>query len=183
MKYSLPLILVSLIFLTGCVSPTSYDYEQAALEEMSAYKTFSIDSREQRTDYQDVVLSPIVDRRFERAIERELVAKGFERVAGQPDFRVTFNTVTKTRTEVNSYGPTPFRRYPYYGYGGRHIDIDEYEQGTFLINVIDSTSKQLVWRGAYVQRLGWSAPNEAEVQKIVSAILAGFPPETMAASD
>lgn len=172
-----------ILLLVGCVSPTRYDFEQAAVEEMSAYKTFTIDSREQRTDYQDVVLSPIVDRRIERAIVRELTVKGFEKVGTNPDFRVTFNTVTKTRTELNSFGPTPFRRYPYYGYGGRYIDIDEYEEGTFLINIIDAKSKQLVWRGAYVQRLGWSAPDEAEVQKIVSAILAGFPPKTVATSD
>lgn len=177
MKPALHLFTLFVItFLSGCVSPTSYDYEQAAVEEMSAYKTFTIDSREARSDYQDVVLSPIVDRRIERAIERELSAKGFEPVAAKPDFRVTFNTVTKTKTEINSFGPTPFRRYPYYGYGGRHIDIDEYEQGTFLINIIDASNNQLVWRGAYVKRLGWSAPNEAEVQKIVSSILSGFPP-------
>lgn len=175
MKLTLPCLLL-LAFLTACVSPTRYDYEQAALEEMSAYKTFLIDSREARSDYQDVVLSPIVDRRIERAIERELVAKGFEKVSASPDFRVTFNTVTKTRTEINDFGPPPFRRYPYYGYGGRQLDIDEYEEGTFLVNIADAKSKQLVWRGAYVKRLGWSAPNEAEVQEIVSSILTGFPP-------
>lgn len=176
MKFVSIALLLALTFLIGCVSPTIYDYEQAALEEMSAYKTFQIDSREARSDYQNVVLSPIVDRRIERAIERELAAKGFEVDHANPDFRVTFNTTTKTKTKVDSYGPPPFRRFPYYGYGGHQIDIDEYEEGTFLVNIIDSKSKQLVWRGAYVKRLGWSAPNEAEVQKIVSSILEGFPP-------
>ena len=176
MKFVLPTFIAGLLFLTGCITPTSYDYDRAALEEMSSYRTFTIDSREARSDYQDVVLSPIVDRRIERAIARELQAKGFEKVGGSPDFRVTFNTVTKTRTEINDFGPPPFRRYPYYGYGGRHLDINEYEEGTFLISIVDTASKQLVWRGAYVKRLGWSAPDEAEVQKIVSSILAAFPP-------
>ncbi|MGB0744455.1 MAG: DUF4136 domain-containing protein [Opitutales bacterium] len=166
----------SLALLVSCVSPTQYDYEVAAIEEMSAYRTFTIESRESRSAGPDVVLSPIVDRRIERAIERELVAKGFEPASTGADFGVTFNTVTKTRTEVNSYGPPPFRRHPYYGYNGQHVDIDQYEEGTFLIDIIDTKSKQLVWRGAYVKRLGWSAPNEAEVKKIVSSILTGFPP-------
>lgn len=169
--------LMALALLVGCVSPTSYDYEQSAVGEMSAYRSFQIDSREARSAYQDVVLSPIVDRRIERAIERELMAKGFAKVEGQPDFRVTFNTTTKTRTEINDFGPPPFRRYPYsYGYGSRRLDIDEYEEGTFLIDIVDAGNKQLVWRGAYVKRLGWTAPDEAEVQTIVSSILAGFPP-------
>mgnify|MGYP005865346403 CR=1 FL=1 len=172
--YSLGSII--LLFLIGCVSPTSYDYDQAAREAMTAYQTFRIDSREVRSDHQDVVLSPIVDRRIERAIGRELAARGFEPVVTDPDFRVTFNTVTKTRTALNDFGPPTFSRYPYYGYGGRYLDLDQYEEGTFLINIIDAASQQLVWRGAYVQRLGWSAPNEAEVQKIVGSILVEFPP-------
>jgi len=176
MKFSALVLAAMTILLSGCVSPTRYDFEQAAVEEMSAYRSFSIDSRETRSDYQDVVLSPIVDRRIERSIERELVAKGFEKVETAPDFRITFNTVTKTRTELNDFGPPPFRRYPYYGFGGRFIDINQYEEGTFVIDIIDNDSKQLVWRGTYVQRLGWSAPTEAEVQKIVSSILTAFPP-------
>lgn len=175
MRIVLPTVMLLSVFLNGCVSPTTFDYEQAALEEMAAYKTFKIDTRETRTAYQNVVLSPIVDRRIERAIEGVLQSKGFQS-ATEPDFRVTFNTVTKTKTEINDFGPPPFRRFPYYGYGGRSVDISEYEEGTFLINIIDSASKQLVWRGAYVKRLGWSAPNEAEVQDIVSSILAKFPP-------
>lgn len=168
---------ITLLCLVGCVGPTSYDYDQAAREEMATYQTFLIDNRETRSNYQDVVLSPIVDRRIERAIERELVAGGFEKVSADPDFRVTFNTGTKTRTELHDFGPPLFRRYADYGYSGRYLDLDQYEEGTFLINMIDAKSQQLVWRGAYVKRLGWSAPNEAEVQKIVSSILADFPPD------
>jgi hypothetical protein len=104
------------------------------------------------------------------------VAKGFESNSANPDFRVTFNTVTKTRTELNDFGPPPFSRYPDYGYSGRYLDINEYEEGTFLVDIIDTESQQLVWRGSYVKRLGWSAPDAAEVQKIISAILAAFPP-------
>lgn len=176
MKSGIPCMLLPLAFLVGCVSPTHYDYDQAALEEMAAYKNFVIDSRETRSNYQDIVLSPIVDRRIERAIEHELLAKGFRKASANPDFRVTFNTITKTRTEVADFGPPPFRRHPYYGYGGRYLDIDEYEEGTFLINIVDTDNNQLVWRGAYKKRLGWSAPDETEVKKIVSSILSGFPP-------
>ncbi|MFO8027546.1 MAG: DUF4136 domain-containing protein [Opitutales bacterium] len=177
MKFALPSItLLIAIFLAGCVSPTRYDYEQAALQKMTSYTTFTIDSRETRSDYQDVVLSPIVDRRIERAIQGELTTKGFEQVSDNPDFRVTFNTVTKTRTEINDFGPPLFRRHSYYGYGNHQLDINEYEEGTFLIDLVDAESNQLVWRGSYVKRLGWSAPDETEVRTIVSSILSGFPP-------
>jgi hypothetical protein len=179
MKPVAPFLLLLVLIFTGCISPTTVDYDRAAIAEFPHYQCFVIDSRETRANYQDVVLSPIVDRRIEQAIGRTLRAKGMRDGCAQPDFRVTFNTVTKTKTEVNDLGvgPTPFRRHPYFGYAGYStLDIDQYEQGTFIIDIIDQESKQLVWRGAYIKRLGWSAPGDEEVQKIVSDILAAFPP-------
>ena len=175
----LSLLTGCLLFLAGCATPTHVDFDRAAIPKFNSYQCFVIDSREVRSSYQDVVLSPIVDRRIEGALARNLVAKGFEQDCGEPDFRVTFNTVTKTKTEINDLGvgPTPFRRHPFFGYGGySRIDINQYEEGTFVVDIIDNDSKQLVWRGTYVKRLGWSAPTDAEVQEIVSAILAEFPP-------
>lgn len=180
MKSLAPCLLLLTLILSGCVSPTTVDYDRAAAAKFTEYQCFTIDSRETRANYQDVVLSPIVDRRIEQAIGRTLRAKGLSDDCAQADFRVTFNTITKTKTEVNDLGvgPTPFRRYPYYGYSGYSmLDINQYEQGTFIIDIIDNQSKELVWRGAYTKRLGWSAPNDAEVQQIVGEILAEFPPK------
>jgi len=179
-KFWLPLLCSSLALgLAGCVAPTTVDYDRAALAEMSDYRCFAIDSREVRTNYQDVVLSPIVDRRIESALRAELKTKGFDDDCARPDFRVTFNTVTKTKTEIDDLGvgSTPFRRYPYFGYAGySRLEIDEYEEGTFIVDIVDAETKQLVWRGAYRKRLGWSAPTDAEVREIIGTILAAFPP-------
>lgn len=181
MKTLLRLFAISTIFLAGCVSPTRVDYDRSAVAKFGSYNCYAIDSRDMRTNYQDVVLSPIVDRRIEKAISVALASKGLTQDCGTPDFRVTFNTVTRTRTEVHDLGvgPTPFRRYPYFGYSGYgRIDVDEYEEGTFVIDIIDAESKELVWRGAYTKRLGWSAPTDVKVQEIVDEILAEFPPVT-----
>jgi len=180
------LLLGCWIVLTGCVSPTRVDYDRTVVEKLATYECFTIDSREARIDYQDVVLSPIVDRRIERNLAATLKAKGFTQDCETPDFRITFNTITKTKTEINDLGigATPFRRYPYYGYARySNIDINEYEQGTFIVDVIDGESKELVWRGTYVKRLGWSAPDEAEIKEIIVEILEDFPPVLATDSD
>lgn len=180
MKSFAPYLLPLALMLSGCVTPTTVDYDRAAVAQFPEYQCFVIDNRETRAHYQDVVLSPIVDRRIEQAIGQTLRAKGMRDDCAQPDFRVTFNTVTKTKMEVTDLGvgPTPFRRHPYFGYAGyRTLDIDQYEQGTFIIDIVDQESKQLVWRGAYTKRLGWSAPGDEEVQQIVGEILAEFPPK------
>lgn len=166
--------------LSGCVSPAVVDYDRSAIGAFASYECFVIDSRERRSDYQDVVLSPIVDRRIEAAITRALTSKGFTTQCAQPDFRVTFRTITQTKTELTDLGvgPSPFARYPYFGYGGfSRLTLDQYEEGTFIIDIVDESTQQLVWRGAYSQRLGWSAPTDEEVQEIVGSILEAFPPQ------
>jgi len=174
------LLLLPLLFaLVGCVSPVRVDYDREAAQKFHSYQCFEVDTREQRSNYQDVVLSPIVDRRIERELNAVLKMRGFSNSCAKPDFRVTFNTTKKTVTELNDLGvgPSPYRRYPYSGYGGySNVQIDQYEEGTFIVDIIDEASKELVWRGAYVKRLGWNAPTDAEIREIIIETLAQFPP-------
>ena len=171
---------------SGCATPTSVDYDRAAAARFADYACFALQSRESRVENGGVVLSPIVDRRIERALRSELRAKGFTDDCASPDFRVAFRTMTERKTQVRDFGvgPTPFRHHPYFGYYGHpRIDIDQYEEGTFVVDITDAETGELVWRGAYAKRIGWSAPSEAEVRRIVAAILRNFPPETAAERD
>ncbi|MFQ3224064.1 MAG: hypothetical protein ACI8Z5_000307 [Lentimonas sp.] len=173
------LLLLPLFALVGCVSPVRVDYDREAAQKFSSYQCFEVDSRELRSNYQDIVLSPIVDRRIERELNAVLEMRGFSNDCSKPDFRVTFNTAKKTVTELNDLGvgPTPYRRYPYSGLGNySNVQTDQYEEGTFIVDIIDLQSKELVWRGAYVKRLGWNAPTDAEIREIIIETLAQFPP-------
>lgn len=169
----------ALLLTGGCIAPTAVDFDRTALKQLETYECFAIDSREARADPENVILSPIVDRRIERAIRKQLLADGFTEDCPSPDFRVSFRTVTKTRTEIDDLGSglSPFRRFPYHGYSRYPwLEIDQYEEGTFVIDIVDADTDALVWRGAYTRRLGWSAPSDEAVAEIVGAILAAFPP-------
>lgn len=172
------LLLISLALLSGCVSPVRVDYDHEAARKFSSYNCFEVDTRELRAKYMDIVLSPIVDRRIERELNAVLKMRGYSNNCPTPDFRVTFDTKKKTVTEFNDLGigPTPYRRYPYSFGGYSNIQIDQYEEGTLIIDIIDVQSQELVWRGAYVKRLGWNAPTDAEIREIVIETLAQFPP-------
>lgn len=179
MKTFTLLPLAATILLAGCASPTRVDYDRAATAKIQSYTCYEIVNRETRAHVQDVVLSPIVDRRIEQAINNTLKVRGLSKDCKKTDFRVTFNTVTRTKTEITDLGVAPiaYRRYHFSSYPGySRIDVDQYEEGTFIIDIIDGTSDELVWRGAYTKRIGWSAPSDEEVQEIVNEILAQFPP-------
>lgn len=180
----LPALLLGLLTLVGCVSPTAVDYEHTATEKIAGYHCFAIEERPAGGSDADIVLSPIVDRRIERALRAELRAKGFSDGCPSPDFRVRFYTASRTRTRVHdlTMGTGLFRQYPHYSFGGySQIEIDQYQQGTIVVDLIDAPSGQLVWRGSYTLRLGRTAPEAAEIEKIVGKILAPFPPGTPAA--
>lgn len=176
------LSLLSLLWLAGCATSSSIDYDQAAKAKMAAYKTYSIDPREAREAADSVVLSPIVDRRIEAAISKQLNDKDYEAVDSNPDFRVTFQVATRTRQSIQRVDYEPFPRYHYRHFHYRfpsysEYAVREYEEGTFIIDLIDNASSELVWRGVYVKSLGWSSPDAAAVDEIVAETLGQFPPE------
>ena len=177
------LLLLPLLALVGCVSPVRVDYDRGAAPKFQSYKCFAVDSRELGTHDQGIALSPIVDRRIERELNAVLKMRGFSDECATPDFRVAFNTAQKTVTELNDLGigAAPYRRSAYHGYGGfSNIQIDQYQEGTFILDIIDMQSQELVWRGAYVKRLGWHAPTDTEIRAIIIETLAQFPPAGLA---
>jgi hypothetical protein len=157
------------------------DYDQAEIQRMEAYNSFAVETREERENYGNVALSPLVDRRINKAIQNNLESKGYgnRRDTTKADFRVNFHTLTKDKTEVHDlgHGPAPFGREPYFGdYSYGRLFIDKYEEGTLVIDIIDNSSNQLVWRGAHSRRLERRALNAAQAQLVVDAILMQFPP-------
>lgn len=180
-KYLFALVTAALFFFAGCESPKTVDYDSAMLGKMRSYKSYTIESREERSSYQHVSLTEIVDRRIVTALENQLKVRGYRADSAQPDFIVTFFTKTEQKTKVNDLGMAGgfSRRYPYRGYysGASRYSVDQYEEGTLIVDIIDFETKQMVWRGAASRRLGRQAPQQAEIHDIIVDILAEFPPQ------
>lgn len=180
-RYLIALSCALACLFTGCESPKTVDYDSAMLGKMRSYKCYTVESREERTSYQHVSLTEIVDRRIVTAIKSQLKVRGYRDDCPEPDFIVTFFTKTEKKTKVNDLGMAGgyYRRYPYRGYygGASRYSIDEYQEGTLIVDIIDHETKQMVWRGAASRRLGRQAPQQAEIHDIVVDILAEFPPQ------
>jgi hypothetical protein len=172
--------LLSLLFFSACSTPSTVDYDRTLLVQMRNYESYSIVPREERSAGQHLSLTEIVDRRVVQAIHQSLQERGLRPDENSPDCRIAFFTTTEKRTEMQDLGLAG----GYYRHGWKSggwssyapVSIDEYEEGTLILDVIDTQSGQLAWRGATSRRLGHSAPNEGEVQTAVSQILTEFPP-------
>jgi hypothetical protein len=98
---------------------------------------------------------PANDPRFERdaffqdhiqgAIERNMAARGFERVSAttEPDVRVHFHAVIDRRLDVNRLD----YQSGYCSSSDCQVGVSEYKEGTLVVDIIDVRTNRLVWRG------------------------------------
>lgn len=120
--------------------------------------------------------------RIERAVDADLSTKGMRRVEpdASPSLLVTEHISVEQKLQVNTttygYG---YGRWGYYGGGYSDTYVDQYEEGTLVLDFIDAESKQLVWRGSVQTRLrDEKTPDERDrrVREVVQAILDRYPP-------
>lgn len=109
----------------------------------------------------------LVRARIQRAVDRELAAKGLRAVpAAEASLLVLQHLRVAERYQIND---------PYYAYES----VEEYEEGTLIIDLVDARTQKLVWRGTGESRLrpeNTPAQREERIDSVVAAILAQYPP-------
>ncbi len=176
--------------LTACSTvKVSTDYDQEA--DFSALKQFNWLPESAKVEKESAYLNNrIMDVRITKAIDTQLVTQGFE-FSTAPDFYVNYSITSEKKTDIRSYD-----NYSGYGpswgwgvgYGHRGMSlsahtetrVDEYQQGSLVVDVIDPASLELIWRGIGSKRLPEST-DAAEMDKLVAdvvkSILVKFPPK------
>ncbi|CAA6690720.1 MULTISPECIES: DUF4136 domain-containing protein [unclassified Lentimonas] len=172
------LLLLSLVALSGCVSPVTVDYNTHAAHKFSGYQCFDIDTREERAQYHQVSLNPSTDSRILSEINAALKARGFSDTCAQPDFRVTYCVTNETMTEVNTKDTSGAGRGVAYVFRENfRFEVDKYQKGTFLLSIIDEQSQEVVWQASYSKRWDAERPTDEKIREIITETLAQFPPE------
>jgi hypothetical protein len=176
MKRKYILAALCAIFLTiGCstISSVRYDYDTEA--DFRNLKTY--DWLEEYTE-----MSAIDAKRIKNAIDAELTARGYSQSLDDPDFMIAFHGTSEEKVNVvdHGYRYCPYGRYcyGYWGWGSTPTTYT-YEEGTLIIDFIDSESLQMVWRG---EAKGVLDPNlsperlDQVTNEAVQRILQNFPP-------
>lgn len=143
-----------------------------------AYETFGFfdELPGQQAPYQS-----FVDQHIKDAIATEMQARGYRReVNGQLLInyhrqRTDKVKVTQTAEPVGFYG---YRR-GFYAWGGTAVttDVQNYREGTLLIDVVDGAAKKLLWESVAVGRVTDDVLNnpEAAIDAAVKQMFAEFP--------
>ena len=70
----------------------------------------------------------------------------------------------------------------YHGYGwmrGPHVYVDEYDEGTLILDIVDASSRAIIWRGMAIDRVDFLASPEDKketIREAVGKMLELFPP-------
>ena len=169
--------LALLIMVSSCSSVrVASDYDKNA--SFSTYKTFAFF----KTGIDKAEISDLDKRRILRAIEAELIAKGFTK-SENPDLLVSLFTKSNQRVDVynNSwgYGGWGWGGYgPGWGWGWNQPNVSTRTEGVLYIDLIDANKKELIWQGMGTGYLTQNMEKKEErIHEFVSKIMEKYPPE------
>jgi hypothetical protein len=139
-----------------------------------------------RTVASQAVLSDMQIGRVNTSLTAELERRGFQVVQNNADadMLLAWHLVTQERTDVRTFNSAT--RYNCWncrrmGMGTRtNVTVRQYTQGTFIVDMIDPTGLQAVWRSVFESRMrDQSNPDRAAEARdaAVAAVLAEFPPK------
>ena len=165
--------------ITSCSSvKVTADYDKEA--DFKSYKTFAFF----KSGIDKAEISDLDKRRILRAIESELLAKGFTK-SENPDILVSIFTKSQQRVDIynnaygwGNYGPRWGGYGPGWGYGfNNQPNVSVKSEGTLFIDLIDMEKKELIWQG---MGTGFISQNmdkkEEQIKEFVAKILEKYPP-------
>ena len=177
------ILVVSLLLVMGSCAVTDVD----RTADFAQYKTYTWGKPASQVN-DPVYKSELISKNIERTIESELTKKGIVESKHNPDFIITYTTATKEKQQWRSgaYGMAgpffiPMYRYYYWGgYGSPYSwnyasQQSTFTEGTLIIDIKDSRTKELVWRGTVKGTVDNISALEKQVQKAVKAIMKKYP--------
>ncbi|HKU72797.1 MAG TPA: DUF4136 domain-containing protein [Pyrinomonadaceae bacterium] len=109
--------------------------------QFSNLKTFSF-AVQRRGATDPLAADSLNDGRIRTGLESQLIANGFRSETVKADFVIAYYVTTKNKLSVQDYGYGPPR-----WFGGRNIRVDQYSEGTLMVDFIDTRTNQVIWRG------------------------------------
>ncbi len=172
MKLILLIVVISLmaICIMSCSSVTvKSDYDKDyAFVKLKTFGFLKIPA--------DAGINQLDANRLSDAVKKVMGDKGYT-VSKEADFGVAMHFGTQTKTQVDSYG-YGWGRWGGYGMGG--TQVWQYDEGTLVIDFIDTAKNEMIWRGSGTGILPGNQNVDEKTKTInnaVAKILTAFPPE------
>jgi hypothetical protein len=151
------MIILSLILVTGCTTKPVAKTDRNEEYNFMAVQSYFIVGDEK---LKNPMISDIDRDRFNEAISHEFTLQGLVLAKEKTgaDILISYFVVTQDKMKVNSSGHSAYyghssrygRAYGY-GYGTPNVNVKNYTEGTFVVDVIDNKTQKTVWRSTLVK--------------------------------
>jgi hypothetical protein len=167
-------LLIGMIVFAGTASAQQVktDFDRSA--NFTQYKTYS---------WEQVKTKDALDAgRIKSAVNAALAAKGWTQVDSGGDVSIVAMEIAKNQQTLNTFydgfgGGWGYRRFGGGGFGEATTTTDTYKVGTVVIDLFDSKTKQLIWRGSESDTLSNNSDkNIKNLDKGVEKMFKKFPP-------
>lgn len=142
------------------------DYDRSA--DFRTYKTYAWATSSHPAK------DPLWNRRVMENIDRQLAAKGLQKVDTGADLYVSYNSGLKENVSLHGFGT-----------GGRwtggsfSVNKSTEIEGTLVVELTDTGSKQLVWRGIATETASKKTEKNIEkLEKAVEKMFRQYPPQS-----
>lgn len=132
-------VLLSLMVIATQAQTVQSDYDRSF--NFSSLKTFGF-AVQRRGDKDALAGDTLNEGRIRAAMESQLIANGFRTESDKPDFVIAYYVTTKNKLNVQDYSYGPPR-----WFGSRDIRVNQYSEGTLMVDFIDVKTNQVIWRG------------------------------------
>lgn len=160
----------------SCASKVQTAFKHDPQTNFSQFRTFAIKDFSRQGD--EFIMNELNRRRISAMVAAELEARGLTRDQNNPDLEVFLHSVFQTKEGVND----PMESVPY----GRSLiwrqpqpQVYTYDQAMLIIDLVDANRNEAVWEGSgklIIDKDRQITDVEAKLQKVVSRIMAGYPP-------
>jgi hypothetical protein len=165
----LSIALVALVAFAGCSSiSVSTNFDSGA--DFASYKTFGWMKESDSEKGYD--FSGELDERIKNAVDQQLAAKGLMKATVNTDLLVVYHAGKEQQLEEEDWGYGGW-----WGVGGG--DVNSYEKGTLVVDLIDAKTEKLVWRGSANKALSENpsaGEREEAIDDAVQKMFKKYPP-------
>jgi hypothetical protein len=169
------------VLIVGCSAGMQVESDWDQTADFSEYRTFSLmEETEARPTSQQLFAA-----RVEMALENTLQEKGLMPVSSNPDLLVVWDAATEGKMSTSTYGTAygggyrgRYRRGGGFTMGTTHTTVNEWTEGTLVIEIIDVRREELVYFGSAQADLHEDVTPEQRTENAhnaVAKILEKFP--------
>jgi hypothetical protein len=165
----LTVVMFSAFLVAGCATMIVSSHLQRDVD-FARYRTFdwgpadALPTGDPRLDH-----NPFFKDHMEGAVERHLAAKGLElSSSGQPDLLIHYHANVSQRIDVNRID----RQYGYCYGEDCSVRVMEYEAGTLVLDVVDTRTDRVIWRGWAQDSLEGVIGNQDRMERMINQAVA-----------